>query len=357
MSITEEPYTFARTGLTLRNHLVMAPMASAKADAVGTITHDLLDHYTQRAQGQNLGLVITEHHFVAPEGKATNNQASIASDADISGLAREAAALHACDTPVLVQLGHAGSAASKDICHDAPIAPSACLTPGAKRGHALPRAMDADDIARTIDAYAQAARRAAAAGFDGVEIHAAHGYLIDQFISPLTNRRTDDYGGDTISRVHFLREVIAAVKQTLSGHMLISCRLGASDYMAGGTTIKDGVMAAKLLDKDGIDLISVSGGMNFYTRRDTLAAGYFSDASLPIKATVSAPVLLTGGIRKIEQGEKLLALGACDLVGVGRALLNNEHWADTSMRRIRRLEREGASRLEAAEVYDVPWQR
>ena len=186
-----------------------------------------------------------------------------------------------------------------------------------------------------VDAFAQAARRAEAAGFDGVEIHAAHGYLLDQFFSPLTNLRGDEYGGDVAGRMRITLEVVAAVRDVLGPRTLLSVRLGGCDYRAGGNTIADGVEAARLLDQAGVDLISVSGGMNYYTRIDTKEPGYFSDLSKPIRAAVGAPVLLAGGIRKIGDAERILGDEVCDLVGIGRAILNNERWADVQWRRFK----------------------
>lgn len=333
MAHMDDPITLARTGLVLRGRLAMPPMEPAKAGAAGEVTQALCDHYAARAQGGLLGLVVTGHHYVSPEGRATARQASTSRDDDVPGLAREAAAVHACDTPVLLQLGHAGSAASSRITRQAPIAPSAVLCPGAKPGHELPRAMGQDDIARVVEAFARAARRAERAGFDGVEVHAAHGYLLDQFLSPLTNLRQDGYGGTLEGRLRITLEVVAAIRATVGPGTLVSVRLGGCDYLPGGTTIADGAAAARLLERVGTDLVSVSGGMCYYSRRDTDEPGWFADLACAVRGAVRAPVLLTGGVRTLAQADGLLARGACDLVGVGRPLLNNPHWAQRALRR------------------------
>lgn len=342
--LVARPLALPRCGLTLRNRLVMVPVATAKADAAGRVTEALCEHYTTRARGRHLGLVECEHHFVSPEGRANPHQASISRDSDVEGLRREAAALHDCDTPVLVQLSHAGSAASSALTDMRPIAPSERLAPGAKVGHELPRVMDAGDIGRVVEAFARAARRARLAGFDGVEVHAAHGYLLDQFFSPLTNLREDAYGGDVFGRLRITLEVVDAVRSELDGRMALSVRLGGCDYRPGGNEVADGVEAARLLEGAGCDLISVSGGMNYYTRIDTLEPGYFSDLSTPVRAAVGVPVILAGGVRRIGDAERLLADGACDLVGVGRAILNNERWADVQWRRLERAHQDAGRR-------------
>ena len=310
-------------GLTLKNRLVMVPVATGKADARGEITQALCEHYAARARGGHLGLVECGHHFVCEEGRATARQASIASDGDVEGLRREAAAVHEQDTPVFVQLSHAGSAATQELTGSQPLAPSAVTCPGAKVGHPLPRPMDADDIARVPQLFSAAARRARAAGFDGVEIHAAHGYLLDQFLSPLPNHRRDSYGGPLENRARLLVEVISAVRAELPSGYPVSVRLGGCDYLPEGNTIADAVELARMAEAAGASLISVSGGMCYYGRpgfEDT--PGWFSDSSTPIRAAVSVPVLLAGGIRTGAAAESLLEQGACDLAGIGRAILN-----------------------------------
>jgi 2,4-dienoyl-CoA reductase-like NADH-dependent reductase (Old Yellow Enzyme family) len=234
--------------LILKNRLVMVPIATGKAGARGQVTQTLCDHYAIRARGGYLGLVECGHHFVCEEGRATARQASIAHDEDVEGLKREAAAVHDQGTPVFVQLSHAGSAATERLTGTQPLAPSAVTCPGAKVGHPLPRAMSADDIARLPELFSAAARRAHAAGFDGVEIHAAHGYLLDQFLSPLTNLRKDAYGGSLENRARLLVEVLRAVRAELPSGYPVSVRLGGCDYMSGGNTIDDAVTFARIVE-------------------------------------------------------------------------------------------------------------
>lgn len=326
------PFDPVRVGrVELRNRVVMAPMASGRANPDGSISQRLLDHYRERAEGGLLGLVECGHHFVTADGQATPRQASISRDDDLCGLRLVARALHECDTPVFVQLSHAGSAARPQVIRQVALSPSGVNCPGAKVGQPQPRAMTHADIARVVDAFGRAARRARLAGFDGVELHAAHGYLLDQFLSPLTNLRQDEYGGSLEGRLRITLEALDAVRAEAGG-MAVSVRLGGCDYMPGGTTVEDACEAAVLLARHGADMISVSGGMNYYTRRDTLEPGWFRGVSGPVREALAAagrpvPVMLTGGIRSMRDAQALLDEGACDLVGIGQPILNNERWA------------------------------
>ena len=325
--------------VTLRNRIAMVPMATGKATPEGDVTPELAEHYAARARHSTLGLVESEHHFVCADGRAKPGQPSVSRDGDVDGLARECAAVHEFDTPFIMQISHAGSAASRDAIGVQAIAPSAVTCPGAKVGHPVPREMSVADIERVTEAFAAAAARARRAGFDGVEVHAAHGYLLDEFLSPLTNRREDEYGGDLAGRMRIILEVVRAVRAELGSDGVLSVRLGACDYMDGGTTADEGAACAVEAVRAGADLISVSGGMCYYSRRDTLEPGWFSDTSTVVRAALreeglDAPVILAGGIRKLEDAERLLEQGACDIVGIGRPFLNNPDWGRRLIRRL-----------------------
>ena len=325
--------------VTLRNRIAMVPMATGKATPEGDVTPELAEHYAARARHSTLGLVESEHHFVCADGQAKLGQPSVSRDEDVDGLARECAAVHEFDTPFIMQISHAGSAASRDAIGVQAIAPSAVTCPGAKVGHPLPREMSLADIERVTEAFAAAAARARRAGFDVVEVHAAHGYLLDEFLSPLTNRREDEYGGDLAGRMRIILEVVRAVRAELGSDGVLSVRLGACDYMDGGTTADEGAACAVEAVRAGADLISVSGGMCYYSRRDTLEPGWFSDTSTVVRAALreeglDAAVILAGGIRKLEDAEHLLEQGACDIVGIGRPFLNNPDWGRRLIRRL-----------------------
>ena len=315
--------------LQLKNRLVMPPMATAKSSN-GLVSEQLTAYYQEKAEGGHIGLVITEHSFISPEGKAHPGQLSIADDSDVPGLQTLTETIHSCGSPVFAQINHAGIAA-RDTGFPV-YGPSAVRSPRARDAECpLPIAMSQADIQKVTADFASAAGRAKAAGYDGVEIHSAHGYLLNQFYSPLTNRRTDLYGGTAANRIRLHLEIIAAVREAVGADYPIALRLGACDYMEGGNGISEAVDAAIAFQQAGVDLLDISGGMNGYTRPDVTTPGYFRDVSAAIREKVSIPVLLTGGITDAAQAEMLLQAGAADLIGIGRAILKNSGWAKKAM--------------------------
>lgn len=315
--------------LNLQTRIVMPPMATHKAGEDGFETKAMASYYGERAQAGGFGLIETEHHYVSADGRANLRQASASRESDVQALSLTAHAVHAGHTPAVLQISHAGALASPSVTAATPLAPSAIAVPG--REGELPRAMSKDDIVRVTRDFAVAARRAVEAGFDGVEVHAAHGYLLDEFYSPLTNHRGDAYGGTAENRARFLVEAAEAVREAVGPNALLSVRLGACDYLEGGATVSDAVVAARLLEGVGVDLISVSGGMCGFQRPGHKEPGWFADASAAIREAASIPVLLTGGIKTAEDAEALLEAGACDLVGVGRPAMRSAAWAANAL--------------------------
>lgn len=167
-----------------------------------------------------------------------------------------------------------------------------------------------------------------AAGYDGVEIHSAHGYLLNQFYSPLTNFRTDAYGRSLENRLRFLLETVQKTREAVGADFPIAVRLGGCDYIDGGSTIRDAAQASVALEKAGIDLLDISGGFHIYMRPGHREPGWFSDMTNKIKKNVTIQVILTGGVRTKEQAEALLTEGKADLIGVGRAMMRNPLWGN-----------------------------
>lgn len=318
--------------LTLANRLVMPPMATSKAEPGGRVSRALLDYYAEKSTGGYIPLIIVEHSFIKPEGKASEGQLSVADDAVIPGLRELAGVIHRNGSKGIIQMNHAGSAASEEIIGTRPVGPSAVANP---RGGETPRELSVEEIGELVTAFAAAARRVKAAGFDGVEIHSAHGYLLNQFYSPLTNRRTDEYGGDLMNRIRIHLQVIAAVRAAVGKDFLILLRLGASDYTEGGTTVTDSQTAAREFEKAGIDILDISGGFCGYSVPGQTGQGYFAPLAEAVKQVVSIPVILTGGITEVEAAERLLAEGKADLIGVGRAILNDSGWARRAVESLR----------------------
>ena len=306
--------------LSLRNRIVMPPMATGKA-VQGQPDDGLTAYYAARAEGT--ALIIVEHAFVSAEGMAHAGQLSMAGDEVVPAFRKLTAAVHERGCAIFAQISHAGAKA-QDTGMRA-ISPS-----GISVWEKIPASdpMTEEDIARVTAAFAAAALRVKEAGFDGVEVHSAHGYLLNQFYSPLTNHRTDAYaaaapGGRT--RLH--REVLRAVREKVGPDFPVAIRFGACDYMEGGSGIHDIPEAARAFEEAGADLLDITGGLGGFTVRDRTEPGWFAELSRPARESVHIPVLLTGGVRTAEEAEALLRAGDADLIGVGRAMLGDPDWA------------------------------
>ncbi len=315
--------------VTLDTRIIMPPIATYKCTEDGKVTDPMLDYYGARAKNPYVSLITTEHCYIHPQGKAKAKQMSIADDSDIPGLSRLVDAIHQGGAKVIAQLNHAGSAAPSAVTGMQVVGPSPVVLPSSPvMGDDLaPAELTTAQIADIVGWFADAALRAKKAGYDGVEIHSAHAYLLNQFYSPLTNQRTDAYGGSLEKRLQVHREVIAAVRKAVGDDYLISVRLGGCDYAEGGSTISDSVYASKVFEAAGADMLSISGGMCRYTIPGHNEPGYFKEMTLAIRTAVNKPVLLTGGVKTPEDAERLLAEGAADLIGVGRELMKDPEWA------------------------------
>ena len=316
--------------ISFKNRIIMPPMATAKADEKGHVSQDILDYYDEKTKDKLFSTVIVEHNFVDPLGKASHNQMSIADDSDIDGLKKLAKVIKNNDAQAVVQISHAGSSASKDVIGESPLAPSSINNPSKKDGE-LPTELTVNEIKEIEDKFADAALRVKKAGFDGVEIHSAHGYFLDQFLSPLTNKRTDQYGGDIDGRIKIHLEIIKKVREKVGLDYPIFLRLGAGDNIDGGLSQEDAVYAAKAFEKAGVDVLDISGGMcMFFTDDDR--AGFFDYLSKPIYKEVDIPVILTGGVKTGQDVEDILNRDVCDLVGVGRAVFKDSNWIEKEIK-------------------------
>jgi 2,4-dienoyl-CoA reductase-like NADH-dependent reductase (Old Yellow Enzyme family) len=320
--------------LHLKNRLVMPPMATAKADADGNMTAALLDYYDEKSRGGAIGLVITEHCYITRQGMNRVGQPSVADDGTIGGWRDMTAVFHRNGSKAAMQINHSGGACSAAATGLEVVAPSDIPSPTGPGE--TPRALTRDEIGTIVTQFASAALRVKEAGFDAVEIHAAHGYLLNQFFSPLTNTRTDEYGGDVHGRIRMHLEVIAAVRRAVGDDFPVLLRLGARDYVDGGTRIEDSTVAAAAFERAGIDVLDITGGLTGYIRPEHNEPGYFAELTEAIKRVVSIPVILTGGVTEAEQAEQLLADGKADLIGVGRAILKDSGWAQQAVRSMER---------------------
>lgn len=310
--------------LTLHNRLIMPPMATAKSEEDGGISQAVLDYYQEKSNGGHFSLIIIEHSFINPKGKASKNQLSVADDHVLEGLRSLAEVIHNNGSKTVMQINHAGSATTQEIIGETPVGPSPVPHPW--NGNP-PKELTKQEIAGIVQSFQDAARRVKEAGFDGVEIHSAHGYLLNQFFSPLTNKRTDEYGGTIHNRIRLHLQVIEAVRAAVGNDFPILLRLGSSDYKEGGITIEDSQIAAKEFEKAGICILDISGSFLGYTSPVTSEQGYFSPLTEAIKKVVSIPVILTGGVTESKAAEQLLVAEKADLIGVGRAVFKNSQWA------------------------------
>ena len=314
--------------MKLEGRLVMPPLGTYQCEEDGSVTDEIVAYYAARAKNPHVSMIITEHSYIALQGKAKARQLSASEDRNIEGLRRLTDAIHFYGTKVMCQLNHAGSAALSEVSGEKAVAPSPVMLPTKPQmgDEVEPAELTEDQIRQIVSWFAEAAARARASGYDAVEIHSAHAYLLNQFYSPLTNHRTDTYGGTLENRLRIHREVIEAVRKAVGNEFPVAVRLGGCDYTEGGSTIEDAVYAAKQFEDLGVDLIDISGGMCRYTVPGRTEPGYFRDLSEAVRQNVSVPVILTGGVKTLNDAEKLLEEGAADLIGVGRALFRDAEW-------------------------------
>lgn len=306
------------------NRLIHPAVCIGKAHIDGSVSPALISHYDRLSRGGYFSLVVVPDSFVSQEGRTSLGQLSSATDSMILGLAPLAATIKNNGSKTLLQLNHAGSCTFNDFTGFQPVAPSEIPNP--RKGDA-PRELDLFEIESLVCAFRDAALRGKAAGFDGVEIHSAHGYLLNQFYSPLTNKRRDQFGGTLNNRIRIHREIIEVIRDELGEDFLIALRFGALDYMEGGSTMEDALDATKVFEKAGADILSISGGMCGYINPFDDKPGYFSREAKAIKAATNIPVILTGGVKNPGDIEKLLETGTCHMVGAGRAAIENPDWA------------------------------
>lgn len=309
-------------GLKIPNRLVMPPMANQLATDKGEVTDRLIAHYSDRAPG--VGLVIVEHCYVMPEGRLRMAQPGIDSDDLIPGLAKLAQAVHEQGARIAIQINHAGSKTPPDAARRLPVGPSPVPFPGSD---VEPRELTVDEIEEIVLAFGQAARRAREAGFDAVEVHGAHGFLNSQFLSPLTNRRTDQYGGTLRNRVRLPLQIVSEILQQVGSDYPVLYRLGADDFMDGGLTIEEGAQAAEALARAGVDVIDVSGGLGGANHPTIRGQGFLVPMAERVKAAARVPVIGVGGVTEPQFADRIIREGRVDMVAVGRAILRDPAWA------------------------------
>ena len=325
MSILFEPANIET--IEIKNKFVRSATAEGTADANGVVGNELFDIYRNLAKG-GVGLIITGHAYVQPNGRASGDQMGIHNDKLIPRLRKLADAVHeaSSDCRIAVQIAHAGRQAAR-IVRD-PVAPSAI--PERVTG-TIPREMSEVDIQECIDAFADAAWRVKRAGFDGVQLHGAHGYLISAFNSPHTNRRTDKWGRSLENRMRFLIETYRRVRAEVGDDYPVMVKLNAEDFVDGGIEIGESVLIARTLSEEGIDAIEVSGGMYESPRRRSTTRmrirnpeqeAYFLPNTEKIKEAVgNTPVMAVGGMRSVSIMADIIKEGKADFISLCRPLI------------------------------------
>jgi 2,4-dienoyl-CoA reductase-like NADH-dependent reductase (Old Yellow Enzyme family) len=324
---------FQLRSLTFPNRIAVSPMCQySSEDGFATDWH--LVHLGSRAVG-GAGLVVIEASAVLPEGRISNRDLGIWKDDQIPMLARIAAFLHSQGARAGIQLAHAGRKASvtppftgerllrPDEGAWTPVAPSPIAF---SSSHALPQTLDDAGIRAVVNAFSQAARRALTAGFDLIEIHAAHGYLLHEFLSPLANHRTDAYGGSFENRARLLLEVVDAVRRVWPEHLPLSVRISATDWAEGGWTIDDSVELARLLRARGVDLIDVSSGGMVPQAQIPAAPGYQVPFAARIRSEAGIPTGAVGLITEPNQANSIIEQAQADLVFLAREMLRDPYW-------------------------------
>jgi len=309
---------FSLKNVVLKNRVVMPPMCMYRAADDGMVTDWHVLHYATRAVGQ-VGLIIIEATGIEPRGRISSQDLGIWDDAHIPGLKRIAQSVHEQGGKIGIQLGHAGR--KSEVLNSTSVAPTAIAF---NEQCGIPTALTAQGIHEIVDRFAQAARRAVAAGFDIIEIHAAHGYLINEFLSPLSNQRTDEYGGSLSNRVRVLEEVLLAVKKVIPEEMPIIVRVSAEDYHEEGNKPEHVADMLNLVRHIGIDLVNVSSGA-VTSVIPPVFPGYQIPMALLIKQKTDIPVLGGGLITEAHQAMQLVKAGV-DLIYTGRVLLRNPYW-------------------------------
>lgn len=321
------PFEAAVLGsLRLKNRFVRSATWEGLADDEGSCTAELNALIGELARGE-IGLIISSHAYVSPEGQAGPWQLAVHHDRFIPGLKTLAAAARDGGSQIVLQLAHAGLQAARALTKTEVLAPSRIAMRGTKVG----RAMTPEDIERVAQDFTAAAQRAREAGFDGIQIHAAHGYLLSQFLSPHFNRRKDEYGGSLQNRARLVLEILQRIKAALGPQFPVLIKVNSEDFLKNGLKVPDMLQLATLLARSGIDGIELSGGTNdaasiYHPVRQGHAAVeepevYYRDAAQRYKQHIGVPLMLVGGIRSFPVATDLIQQGLADFVALCRPLI------------------------------------
>ncbi|MBX4266874.1 NAD(P)/FAD-dependent oxidoreductase [Clostridium estertheticum] len=314
--------------MTLKNRIIMPPMGTNFAGQNGEINEEHIKYYEQRAKG-GTGLIIVENVSVQfPLGSNGTTQLRIDIDSFMPSLYELTERLHKYGTCVAIQINHSGASAVPERIGCQPVSSSNIPS---KTGGAIPRPLEKSEILDIIMRYGKAARRVQIAGFDAVEIHAGHSYLISQFLSPIYNNRQDEFGGNFKNRARFARMVIDSVRAEVGPQFPIMLRVSADELLAGGNSLEDTLKLLEYLN-DEVDIFDVSAGLNdsmqYQIDMMSLDDGWRSYMSKAVREKFNKPTITTGNIRDPQIAERILESGDADLIGIGRGLIADPNWVE-----------------------------
>lgn len=321
-----EPLTIRR--MTMKNRIMMTPMGTNYGEQSGEMSFLHINYYEQRARG-GTGLIMVENANVDyPLGSNGTTQLRIDHDNYLPRLFKLTETVHKHGACIGIQINHAGASAQSARTQMQPV--SASDIPS-KAGGEIPRPLEKEEILQIVKKYGQAAKRAQAAGFDTVEIHAGHSYLISQFLSPLTNHQTDEFGGSAENRARFARMVLEEVRAQVGPHFPIFVRISADEFLEGGNTLEDTLDYLQYFQEEA-DVIDVSAGLNssiqYQIDANYLPDGWRSYMAKAVKERYGKPCVTTGNIRNPQVAEDILAKGDADIIGMGRGLIADPDWVN-----------------------------
>jgi 2,4-dienoyl-CoA reductase-like NADH-dependent reductase (Old Yellow Enzyme family) len=311
-------------GTTIKNRFVRSATWEGMAEDDGMCTDKLINLMCKLVKGE-VGLIITGHAYVHEKGKAGPWQLGIYEDRLIPGLCEMTDAVHKMGGKIAVQLAHAGMYANTGIKGDIPFAPS--LVSGFRKSAI--QEMTLQDIQDVIEAFGMAAKRAKKAGFDGIQIHSAHGYLLSQFLSLSFNKRQDKYGGDIENRANILIEILSSIRKQVGNNYPVLIKINSCDFLEQGLEVNDSLIIGAILKNTGIDAIELSGGTIASGKKGPIRAGivsgkneaYFKDAASAFKEKIDLPIMLVGGIRSFSLAQQLVDDNIADYISMSRPFI------------------------------------
>ncbi|MBC7540983.1 MAG: NADH:flavin oxidoreductase [Bacteriovorax sp.] len=320
-----------KNDLSAINRIVVPAMASQTATASGYVTEKTLKHYANLSNS-GAGIVFVEYTYVHPTGKSEDNQLGIFDDQQISGLSKLSKVISEGGALAGIQLTHAGGKTTREQTGGALMGPSAIAVPVKDQSMEIPTSMNQSEIELWKSSFLSSAKRASLAGFSIIELHSAHGYGLNQWISPLTNQRTDNYGGSFLGRLKLLTEIIELIQVELP-EILLSVRIPGRDFLEAGLSQEGTIEIAKYLEKIGVDIINVSSGIGGWRRpADRAGQGYLIPEAKAIQQNIGIPVIGVGGIETGQFIDEIIGNGNISFAAVGRAILNNpELWKEKNI--------------------------